>query len=308
MNEIYSNDLNVIEIYTSVRGKPTAPEATPTAKLYVGASRDISTGTPTDLTVVQLESESLPLVGRYQAIVPHQLLQRNQYAKIDISFELEGFGVINKSEVYEISQRLVEYEDLNVYLGYDVTGDSYDMSYEDYDKLEKIVRKVIESYCGQKFNCWQGTRKVYAARDYIPLPQHLEKLTSISSFENLTPINIDSSESVYQIEDTGLSLDRTTDFVTPHFFIPRSKNNVTHHITGLWGYEGIPAEVTQAAFEVIVIFNMDDIDNRRKFLSYISNDASINMNFNWTSYWDSTGNPIADDLLDAFRIYNLSAV
>ncbi len=307
MKELYTNDLNVIDIYSSVRGVPTAPTGLPTATLYVSSSKDFpSTGTT--LAVAQVEDEdSEPVVGRYQVSVPSSLVQKKRYARVDVAYTLPTFGSVTTSDIYEIGQRLVGFEELNTYLGVDVSGESYALDWNQYDKLESVVRRIIETYCGQKFNCWQGSRKVYSARDYIQLPQHLEKLDSITSAGVINPV-IYQTDMLYEIEEGGLSLDRSTDFQTPSFLDIRSKNNMTHVITGLWGYEGIPADVNQAAYEVIELFNTDDVDARRKFLSYITNDASVNMNFNWTSYWDSTGNPIADDLLDPYRIYNLNAV
>lgn len=308
MKELYSNDTNVIDIYTSARGKAVAPLDLPTAKLYVSATKQFPL-TGTTLTVVQKKDEEDALiVGQYETIVPQQAVAQRRYARVVISYELPDHGVIEQETIYEPTRRLMAFEELNDILGADAHGESHALTYKEYDLLETITRKIIESYIDQKFTLWLGTREVYAGETYVGLPQHMEYLLSVTRDDQFVPVEALAGSS-YKLAESGLSISNKSSIPVPNFLNQRSKINVTHYINGLWGYKSIPSEVTQAFLEVFHIVNTDTIDDRRNYLSTSTNDGgNLMRRFNWMSYTDSTGNPIADELLNPFRIYNVNAV
>lgn len=306
MKELYSNDINVLPINISVRGEAKDPLAAPTVKIYTSATKTFPL-IGTDITPTRLELDGDPLVGRYEYIVPQNILKLKRYAKVVTSYELAGYGEVKQEEILEITQRVVSYEELNYILGLDTMGDSFEITWMEYDKLETVARKVVEAYIGQPLNLWEGTREVYSGKNYIGLPQHMEYITAVDEAESIIP-SLEVAGGFY-LTESGLALSNERSFPVPDFLTKYPKNNVTHVITGLWGYEGLPSAITQAAIEVLLMFNTDTVNARRQFLSNLRDDrSSSSLRFNWMSYTDTTGNPIADDLLDAYRIYNAYAI
>lgn len=300
MNELYSNEINVLTFNISVKGEPVEPVSLPTAKLWCSVAQD-SWESPELLTVVKEGS-------LYKVIVPNSVIANKRWAKVEFEYELEDYGFNKVVENYELDSRLISFEELNNNLGKDSTGESYSVEYWEYDRAEKVVRKIINTFCKQRFNQWTGSRKVYGSNATINLPQHMDKLTAVAS--GYTDINFFDNYDIgeYQLSASGKVLGVAQPWVKPSIYYKTYQSNQLYLITGVWGYAGVPEAVKEAALELIRFFMSDDAESRRKFFLNVNSDSNSSFTFNFSAYRDSTGNPVADELLSDFRIYHVSTV
>lgn len=194
---------------------------------------------------------------------------------------------------------MFSFEELNEILG------QFSVEYEDYSNAESNVRKIIESYCNQKFVNWFGDRLVDGYEGHIILPEVIESIDSVWVYSDLIRVetpNIDG----YVISENGQSIfnperDRTVSFFR------QSPGMATYKIKGMWGYSGVPANVHFAALELARNFLCDDIEYRRRYLQSIKNN-DIRIEFAKSAYSDTTGNPIADEMLEPYRFIPMGAV
>lgn len=305
MREIFSNSENLLAHYISLRGVPTEPEGLPIAKIVVGSDKSavLDSTASIDLTVTQDD------IGVYSVIVPRNILAGKRYARVEFSYEIAGHGPTVESELYVITRRVIGFEEVMEALGVDDAGDQYEITWTQYSVLETSVRKMIETYCLQDFSHWKGAQVVYGPPGFIFLPQYMEKLDSVSvSASDVYLVTPGSPQNRYVLSESGTSLATLNNYQTQTIFDNNNKTNVHHTVSGTWGYATIPPAITEAAMELIRIYMVDDFDARRKFLSDITNDAQISVHFNWGSYVDSTGNPVADYLLKPYRMQTFAAI
>jgi hypothetical protein len=304
IKELFSNEINVLDYSVHVKGVPQDIEDLPTAKLYVSSTKEFPTSSST-LTVTEDTSDP-DIVGRFKVSVPQNLLAKYRYAKVVFEYELTGHGTVQETDIFNVAQRLISFADLNYIRGEDETGADYEVSFDQYNIAETEARHIIQSYCNQEFTYWQGAIKKATGKTYIPLPQYMESLDSVAFSDDSIYQNLASSfvlsESGFVIYSSELH-PRVTMFSGP-----REENSIFATVTGTWGYESIPMAVQQAAAEMINYILSDDIDHRRRYYQQVTNRGSQNFTFHWTSYQDSTGNPLVDDLLKDYRIFSLNAI
>ena len=300
MNELYSNETNVLTFSTSVKGEHKIPTSLPIAKLWTSNTKDFI-GTPNDLTVFEEDSV-------YKVLVPSNLISNKRWAKVVFEYDLLNYGFNALSEIYELDARLITLEELNNNLGVDSTGESYEVSYWQYDKAEKVVRKIINTFCQQRFNSWIGSRKVTGSNSDIYLPQHMEKLTGVAS--GYTDINFFDNYNVgdYVLSDSGKVLSIGQPWIKPSVIYKKYQSKQLYLVTGIWGYLSVPEAVKEATLELVRFFMSDDVESRRNYFLNVNSDSNSSYTFNFSAYRDSTGNPVADELLSNYRIYNVSAV
>ncbi len=114
MNELYSNETNVLTFSTSVKGEHKIPTSLPIAKLWTSNTKDFI-GTPNDLTVFEEDSV-------YKVLVPSNLISNKRWAKVVFEYDLLNYGFNALSEIYELDARLITLEELNNNLGVDSTA------------------------------------------------------------------------------------------------------------------------------------------------------------------------------------------
>lgn len=305
MSEIFSNQLNKLEFIISVNGEQTDPTALPTAELYTSNNRTFD-GTATSLTVVLA---SVSEVGRYTAIVPQNLIYKKRYAKIVFKYTVTGgYGAVEQSSVYNVTQRLISFEDLNYQRGFDDTGESLAVAYYQYDNAEKTVRATVESFCGQEFTLWQGIRKVSGVKGFMYLPQHMEDLDEVIRLARTSStLSAPTPDTNYNLSDDGMSIEYNDLNVRNRIFKDPQNYNFDYDVTGLWGYDGVPVAVERAALELVNSFLDDTMDDRRRFLAgHTTGQDSVFMNY--LAFTNTTGNPNCDNLLAPYRLFIMGAV
>lgn len=291
MNEIFSNEVSQLTLNTSVRGAVNIPSTLPTAKLYV-SNTDVFSGTPVNLDVTAvLDLDSLP-TGVYHVAIPYGTTQEKRYAKVEYEYELTGYGVIASTELFEIRTRLISYEE---YLS--MTSSEGD-GFEAFSVAETEARLTVEQFTRQRFSKWTGSLSIDANPNRIYLPQHLRSLTSLSLEGDYTSL---SSTSEYIRDERGFVLYKAS--------APDKKAGLSRFtIEGKWGYESVPIQVKNAAYELTRDFSSSVINKRRQYLLN-SGSGSLGGTFtdsadlvSWKAYSDSTGNAVADQLLLNYRL------
>lgn len=304
IKELFSNEINVLDYSVHVKGVPQDIEDLPTAKLYVSSTKEFPTSSST-LTVTEDTSDP-EIVGRFKVSVPQNLLAKYRYAKIVFEYELDGHGTIAEVDIFNVAQRLVSFADLNYMRGGDGEGDTWEVTYDQYNIAETEARHIIQSFCNHEFTYWEGSIKRPSAKGYIALPQHLETLVSVGFSDDVVYAN---TLDQFVLSETGFSIYSSDSHPRVTMFSnPREENAIYATVTGVWGYESIPIPVQQSAVELINMLLSDDIENRRRYYQNVTNRQNINFAYHWSSYGDSTGNPLVDDLLKDYRIWSLNAI
>lgn len=306
MKELFSNEINELVYNISSKGIPLEPSELPVATLYVGANTGQMNYIGEELDVSLIEE------GKYKVIVPTTLIQKKKLAKVVFSYHLPQHGYFDDSKIYNVAQRLVSFEDFNENVGRDDTGELWGVDWEDYNKTEQITRAIIEAYCHQKFNFWQGTQTVYGAIGSLFLPQHMEKLDSVLGGDVKYDFDLDIPDGYiggYVLSNNGMSVVHRSNWTKQTIIYRPNSRNVTMTVTGLWGFEGIPSAVEEAAMEVMRFVRSDDFESRRKFVLNANGAGDVeSYSFNFGAYRDSTGNPVADELLAPYRVFIVGTI
>lgn len=293
MNEIFSNEVTRLTLNTSVRGEVVEPTALPTATLYVSSDIESFPETGTALTV---STTTTP--GLYHVAVPYSAPQEKRFAKVVYSYELAGYGTINKEELYEVRTRLISFEEYVL-----MTGDEGD-GFEAFNLAETESRLIIEAFTRQKFSKWTGERTIHANPNRIYVPQYLRELTSVQEYDEwqLSTVN-----DYYMRDSSGFAIYKDVD--------TDSRAGIKKFtITGKWGYESVPDHVKKAAYELTRDFSSSVINNRRQYLLNTGGQSlgsameqSTDL-ISWKAYTDSTGNFVADQLLMNYRVFQLGII
>lgn len=286
MNELFSNEANKLFFYCRDRGVLVDPISDPSGRLMVG---DVAEKT---LTPVREST------GVYSVPINSNDIN-GRFTEVHFIYELAGYGMIVEKQKFEIARRIVSYDE--------VLSMMDNITYDQYDELERTVRGLIEVFCAQKFNYWYGTREVRGNEGQINLPQYLEKLDALSKpISTINTYLISDSSDGYSVTENGLSIenDRCLDLrKSVHGRLKESDFKVV----GQWGYVSVPTEVKQAAAALIQQKFCPDSVYRERFIESIRNEGT-NIKFSPETYNYSTGNADADKLLAKYRIVHVGVV
>jgi hypothetical protein len=175
-----------------------------------------------------------------------------------------------------------------------------EISDEQIARAERRVRTIIQNATGQVFASYEGTYLGTELPDgSVRLPRRMLSLTSVSGVAN---------QLYYALADTGWRLallyPRKRDgfragggevpIVDP-FAKFRSPGLVKVNVTGRWGYERVPQDITEAALILIEQQLCPDSLYRERYIKTMTA-ADMRFEFNPGAY-AGTGNVIADQIL-----------
>lgn len=286
MNELFNNEPNRLYFYCRNRGALVDSITEPEALLSLD-------GLVKKELTPERESE-----GVYYVIIDQRDIN-NRFVEIEFFYELEGYGPITDKQKFEISRRVVTFDEVLQMLP--------NIKYNEYEELERTVRGIIENHCKQRFNYWFGTREVRGNEATILLPQYLDRLDSISKKMSMVDtFLISSAADGFEITDDGLSIknDRSMDIRKS---IHGKLRETEFKVLGQWGYVSVPTEIKQAAAALIQQKLCPDSVYRERFIESIRNE-NMNIKFNPETYNNSTGNADADSLLARYRVFHLGVI
>lgn len=182
--------------------------------------------------------------------------------------------------------------------------------------LERKIRKVIETYCGQSFGYSEGTIDIYGnGSGVLSSPQRIISVDSLLPYGFSTDsgmsINtrfINDGRSLigtafYGSEDEEVQV---TDFVIgAHISAPirgfRSGQRYT--LTGKFGYTNVPQEVLDAALALAEWYGCNESTWRERYVQSMRA-ADWRVDFNTATY-SGTGSVTADQLLAPFIVSSM---
>ena len=175
---------------------------------------------------------------------------------------------------------------------------------DSFDNYEKTIKKLIDTYCGQKFENYSNKTLSFDGQEsrtlYLSIP--LRTLTKFVIYDN--PPNVPTTE---------------TDF-TPYVEIASETNRAVRmknpkakiskeayvKILGDWGWEFVPQNISLAA-DILIMDRMNDDSNYRLHGVQMVHMDQYRLTM-FDGYQGSTGNLDADVLLMDYTIYTLGWV
>jgi hypothetical protein len=213
---------------------------------------------------------------------------------------------------------------INVYTPY-ITADTFfedhpeleDDWYDKFDKMEKKVRNIINTFCGQGFEHYpnksieiSGTGKNTL---HLPYPINtLRKVTMNSGtsdqevlhdYEDVTVNNIEKAKephrfgSTYYLQFRRSTLDSVNVALLTNKFYPRD----AYLIEGDFGWQFVPNNIEQAADLLLEDMMNDDSEFRRHGIHRVDMDTIEY--FTNTNFFETTGNIDADILLMDYTLF-----
>jgi hypothetical protein len=193
-----------------------------------------------------------------------------------------------------------------------------DISPAEFTRLERRIRGVIDNYTGQRFGRYVGTRQTIGSGD-----TELKVSDRLIRLDNITGANIIYSEAnvaspgLYTVRGDGWYVGfsaptPTGDYVFENVIMdPDSvysrgfRDNFVYNVTGVWGWETVPSQVTEAALILMEDELCPQSEYRDRYLKSISGDG-WRYEYVPNAYY-GTGSVIADQILAQFR-YNTMTV
>lgn len=173
-----------------------------------------------------------------------------------------------------------------------------------FDTVERQVRRIIESHCGQKFEFYDDRVVTVDGNGHekLALPYPVYTLGSV--------VQRDEGE-------TAVSTETVTDYIevandSPYFLTYKNRTgkfnmSAEYQVTADWGWHYVPVNVEEAAYILISDFLNDD----RKYFKYGISDLYMDthrMRFHDDFTFHSLGNTDVDILLMDYTRFSMSMV
>lgn len=272
---------------------------------------DITGGTADGTPVAMVGDSTTPVNGpvalpndvqRWTATLNISKTQNVGSLKVVWTFAIDGEPV-TKTDNFTVTVPLISLNDMRteLELGPDVTNTAL-------VQAERRVRKIIESYCGQRFEPTNEVLITHGNGDKIlKMPKRSLEVTSMTDTRYAVPWV------GFQVVQDGWGLKRTDGYYydiytsTAPIYAP-SVNGIGGHwpanvewaIAGRWGWDAVPNEVQEAA---IVLLEQRLCSQANYRDNYISRMRASDWQFDFFQEANSgTGNVVADQLLSDFIV------
>lgn len=312
MIEISGNSLHRIDLLTTKDGDPVPADSEPSYTVY-----DADSGVE---LVSGVSVEDTEDVGRYYFYIDSDVTSVDRTIKTVWSFSLLDKDY-QSIEYTSISVPYVDREEIITELG--LGSEPQDLNYFPESKIriaERVARLQINNYTGRNFNSRSGSQVTYGmGSDTIIFP---ERMSSFTKLEQDDVVIYDPENGIntlgYDIELTetgqGLRIKNSSQmdvtenppmsYTAP--FRLRFINGSRYKVYGVLGYPYIPLEVKQAALLLISDNLYNDALWRQKYIAEFDT-GQMKVKLRDTAF-TGTGNLLADDLLDQFKITGIVVI
>lgn len=272
-------------------------------KIYVGGILTDSDTIPT-VTVYQ-DGEVLHVttnathdgLGEYS--VSSQLADSNEEKTVEYRWAFSVSGTATtKTDIVKFVTPYMELQDVK-----DITTG---LTYEQVIAAEKFARYMINQYIGYSFGKRVATLEVKGTgKPVLQLPERLLSVTNIKE-DGVEIYDYLDADPVYgfDISDTKYALELEYDssgsiITTDTVFGRRFKHNSVYEVTGEWGWEQVPSEVSMAARMLAEDFLCrKDLAWQAKWVTDVS---GIDWKYSFNDrQFSGTGNSLADRILNPF--------
>lgn len=293
MSEIYKNTSQFI--YLDVYGG-TADD-TPTA-LFVD-----QTGTSRALTVTQ-DTPPQGIEDRYHVVLNMADTQNEGDIRIEWSFEMEGAPVA-KTDYLTVVTPYLSISEIKAIVD--------DIDDAEAIALERAVRHIINSHCGQTFGSYTGTKTIDGANSYaLRLNERLARLDKIDglivnpnlyslknngyiiNYAGAYPPSLKADYHGYHMHSNGVIHNPN------HISFNTFNYGMTYDVYGVWGWFTVPESVKEAAKLLVNDYACADSAYRDRYLVSMTA-ADWRIQFNEQAYL-KTGNVRADQLLKPYVV------
>lgn len=263
---------------------------------------------------------------------------------ITLGQQASGIYILNSSGKHRLEYKYTisgtEYTQsqyFNVYTPY-ATFEDFFTSYPElqqshgsfFDKYERRVRNLINTYCGQSFDFYPNKYVILDGNNseilHLPIPiTTLNKVTAntgdddqqiIHDSTDATNNNVEKVRQPFNFETSYYLRFRTLGSARDYTGYPYRDSDIypkrrfytksDYKIEGDFGWRYVPTEVQQASNLIIADFMNDDSEYRRHGIYNIDMDAvSFSMK---SSFYESTGNIEADVLLMDYTMFVMDYV
>lgn len=312
MIELAVNSSHRIDIVVIKDDQSVEPDATPTYIVYDADTLDVlKQGT------ASIDTND---VGRYYINISGNLTGFDRTLKVTWEYDLDGF-TITGDEFTVISTPYAEIGEIIDELG--LGTEPTDLNFYPYAKLraaERLARFQIDNYTGRTFGQRLGAQIVYGNNsDTLIFTEAMTAFTKVEQddqllYDSTIPFNALAYDIVLTETGQGIRLTNTGDSdvsilpptatwttTKPHFV-----NNSRYKIYGTLGYRYVPVQVKQAAMLLINDHLFNDSLWRERYISEFDT-GQMSVKLRDTAF-TGTGNLLADDLLDPFKITGIVVI
>lgn len=312
MIEIVKNSYYKVPIYVIKGDEAVEPDEIPTYEIF-DADTEVS------LKAGAAIHETTD-VGYYSIPIDQSITSVDRNLRVDWQYDVDGITIYG-SEFTLVSTPYAEIGEIIAELG--LGAEPQDPNYFPYNKLrtaERLARMQINNYTGRVFGLKEGTQVTHGfGSDTIIFP---ERMTSFYKLEQDDTVIYDSTANYnalgfeLELTDTSQGIriranqQNDVSVMPPSPFYSTSKLNFLegsrYKVYGTMGYKYVPIEVKQAAFLLINdhLFN-DSLWRERYIDSFDTGAMSVKLR---DSAFTGTGNLIADDLLDTYKITGIVVI
>lgn len=264
----------------------------------VGLEADLSIPSAT-VTQAVFKRDGVETIGQVSGTtvsLPYAITHMDGPFQIEWTYTVEG-SEYKRVDSHEIITPLFVKADL----AYDTALAT--LSDDQVVKLESIVRKVIESYTGQRFGYREGSVSAYGnGSGVLNLPERLISLDT--TLEGFRPVN----------EGFGLSSMAYPNPREVNIKVPASEEayhygrsqvfsftkNVQFIVTGKFGWESVPADVKEAALLLAEDLSCDESMWRDRYIKAI---RAADWRFDFADgAYQGTGSLAADNILGKYVV------
>lgn len=184
----------------------------------------------------------------------------------------------------------------------DIDDDDYDD--EKVPELERLVRKVIEAYTGQRFGpTYDSKRADRIAGDSYNLAAPMLEFKGVST-RYLT--NSSTLTLTPKITNGGMTLTFYDVKTDTYFLSRRNSKPTTIFVEGIFGYDRVPGAVKEAALLIAGLWGCEQAIWRDRYIGTMNTvTASVKID-GINGAYAGTGSVTADQLLDAYKVRNVS--
>lgn len=299
--EIYRNTLANVDLKVPV----TALVGTFDVKAYEGDTLLYTFPTVTSIA------------GGYRVTLPFSLVQADKSIQIKWKFdytESSATKTYNYTTNVDVVTPYVTLDEIKAAI-----PEAEQSSDAELTRLERRIRGVIDNFTGQSFGRYVGTRRIIGSGDNeLKTDYRLVQLDNIAGSGIIYSSDGISSPGLYTVRGDGWYVGfsnpiPTGDYVfenvirDPDSYYARPFNdNVVYTITGVWGWDDVPAEVKEAALILCEDELCPQSEYRDRYLKSISGDG-WRYEYVPNAYY-GTGSVTADQLLEPFRRSTMTVI
>jgi hypothetical protein len=179
--------------------------------------------------------------------------------------------------------------------------------------LERMIRQVIEAYCGQKFGYREGTLDLYGnGSAVLNSPYRVISTTSVNGYSDGITYNTRAINDGYGIlrgspeYEYDSEEDMITDTVIGSHLVAETrgfKRGSRYVLQGTFGWPSVPQEVIDAALQLAQWYGCNESTWRERYIASMRS-ADWRVDFNSQTF-SGTGSVVADQLLAKYVVNDM---